>query len=488
MARKDIELTNNPSWLANVTTLYWVLIALTISVLCFGVYSENEMALLIPFAVVVAAITVTNFHYIYYGFFALLPFSIEIYFSNGMGTDLPTEPVMLLLTGVLVLKLITQFHKLDSKKWLHPIALVLLAHLIWIYFISIYSVNPMVSVKYALAKSWYILPFFFLSLFVFKDNTNQRIAQAIKVLWWSLFVALVYVMLRHASDGFSFAAINDAVKPIFRNHVNYAGLLVAILPFMFFLIRTEKRKWLYGCCLLFLLAAIYLSYTRAAHLCVFLAFAAYMVIRFKLMKFALLGATLGAVMLVLYLLHDNKYLDYAPNYQSTVAHYDFDNLMEATTKLEDISTMERVHRWVAGFHMVAERPLTGFGPGCFYPTYQDFTLNKFKTYVSDNPEKSGMHNNYLTVFVEQGVVGFLIMFLMIIVPLLFGEQYYHQATNQYDRALIMAATISVALIAAILIINELLEADKVGPLYFLAMAIIVSVGASTAKQKNLSSD
>ena len=192
------------------------------------------------------------------------------------------------------------------------------------------------------------------------------------------------------------------------------------------------------------------------------------------MRFALLGAVAGAIMLVLFLLHDNKYLDYAPNYQSTVAHYDFDNLMDATTKLEDISTMERVHRWVAGFHMVAERPLTGFGPGSFYPSYMDFTLNKFKTYVSHNPEKSGMHNNYLTVFVEQGIVGFLIMILMMVIPLVYGERYYHLSSDPHDKALIMAATISIALIAAVLIINELLEADKVGPLFFLSLAILVS--------------
>jgi len=474
MARKNIELTSGDSWFSQTSNIFWLLIAFTISVFGIGIFLENELAFLLPFALVVGAITVYNFHNIFYGFFALLPFSIEIYFSNGMGTDLPTEPIMLLLTGVLILKLITDFHNLDVKKWLHPIALVLLAHLIWIYFISLYSVNSMVSIKYALAKSWYVLPFFFLSLIVFKEQTNQRISNTLKVLWWSLFVALVYVMIRHASEGFSFASINDALKPIFRNHVNYAGLLVAVFPFMFYLLRTSKRKWLYGAGLLVLLAAIYLSYTRAAHLCVFLAFVAYLIIKLRLMKFALIGAALGAVVLVLFLLHDNKYLDYAPNYQSTVAHYDFDNLMEATTKLEDISTMERVHRWVAGFHMVAERPLTGFGPGCFYPTYQDFTLNKFKTYVSDNPEKSGMHNNYLTVFVEQGVIGFLIMILMIVIPLLYGEQYYHNAADTNDKSLIMAATVSIALIAAILIINELLEADKVGPIYFLALAIIVS--------------
>lgn len=481
MAREDIELNSNLPWFLKFGNQFWALMAFSIFVFALGVYTENEILYLFPFALFAAALTAYNYHYIYFAFFAVLPFSVEIYFSNGLGTNLPTEPIMLLLTAVFIVKLISSAHTLDVKRWGHPISLLLLFHLIWIYFISIYSVDTTVSIKYALAKSWYVLPFFYLSLFVFQNKSTQKITSLLKVVWWSLSLALVYIMVRHAGFGFSFADINTALRPIFRNHVNYAGLLVAVFPFLVYLFVTERRKWLYGLSLLIMLAAIYLSYTRAAHLCVFIAIGTYFVIRFRLMKYALLSAFAGLIMLVLFLLHDNKYLDYAPNYQSTIAHYDFENLVDATAKLEDISTMERVHRWVAGFHMVAERPLRGFGPGTFYPTYMDFTLNKFKTYVSDNPEKSGMHNNYLTVFVEQGVVGFFIMLLMVIVPLLLGENYYHLTTDPKDKALIMSATISVALIAAILIINELLEADKVGPLFFFALAVIVLKAKSKDK-------
>jgi len=184
------------------------------------------------------------------------------------------------------------------------------------------------------------------------------------------------------------------------------------------------------------------------------------------------------------LMKENKYLDYAPNYSKTVAHYKFDNLMEATTKLEDISTMERVYRWVAGFHMVKERPWTGFGPGCFYPTYMDYTVRMFRTYVSDNPEKSGMHNAFLMSFVEQGIGGFLILLLMCVLPLVYGEQYYHMLSDPTDKAIIMAATVSVSIVAAVLLINELLEADKVGPLFFFSMAIIASKATHLKESSN----
>jgi len=166
-------------------------------------------------------------------------------------------------------------------------------------------------------------------------------------------------------------------------------------------------------------------------------------------------------------------MEYAPNYQTTVAHYKFDNLIEATYKLEDISTMERVHRWIAGFNMVDKKPYSGFGPGTFYPHYMGFTVTSFQTYVSHNPEKSGIHNNYLMVFVEQGVFGFLILLCICIIPIIIGERTYHALSVPWQKSLVMAATISIILVDCVLLMNDMLQADKVGPLFFLSIAIIV---------------
>ena len=54
----------------------------------------------------------------------------------------------------------------------------------------------------------------------------------------------------------------------------------------------------------------------------------------------------------------------------------------------------------SGQNMV-EALSTGSGPGTFYPVYQHYTDNAFRTYVSDNPEQSTCHNYYLQTFAEQ---------------------------------------------------------------------------------------
>ena len=100
-------------------------------------------------------------------------------------------------------------------------------------------------------------------------------------------------------------------------------------------------------------------------------------------------------------------------------------------------------------------------------------LRSFETYVSDNPEKSGIHNYYLMTLVEQGIIGLIIFLGLITSIILYGERVYHALLDRKDKAFVMAATISTVVICALLIINDLIEVDKVGPFFFLNASIIV---------------
>jgi len=186
------------------------------------------------------------------------------------------------------------------------------------------------------------------------------------------------------------------------------------------------------------------------------------------------------------LVQKNKYLDFAPEYKKTITHLNFDNLIEATYKLEDISTMERVYRWVAGLQMVKDRPLLGFGPGCFYPFYKDYTLASFRTYVSDNPDKSGIHNYYFMCLVEQGVFGLLIVLVLFVFTILYGEYLYHRLSNKKDKSLVMSCTLAIIILAALLLMNDLIETDKLGSFYFLCLSILVIFGVRRPNTQLLS--
>jgi O-antigen ligase len=170
----------------------------------------------------------------------------------------------------------------------------------------------------------------------------------------------------------------------------------------------------------------------------------------------------------------NHYLEYAPNYDRTVSHYQFDNLLEATAKGEDISTMERVYRWVAGFYMFKDQPVFGYGPGNFVNFYRSYTVTSFTTYVSDNEEQSGIHSYYLLMLVEQGVPGLIIFLLLSCYVLIRGERVYHECRDPVRRRIVLMVLLTTIVIDAFLIINDLVETDKVGSFFFLAMAILVN--------------
>jgi len=453
-------------------TLFWAFGTLTLICSLLAIVLYSPVPLILPAGLLSLLFTLNRPKYLLYMFFGLLPFSVEIQIGS-LGTDLPSEPIMILLMGLTLLFFLTKAKLLKGDLLFHPVSLVIILHLSWIAFTAVTSTEILVSVKYFLAKCWYVLPFYFFPLMIIKSEKEFR--KVFILLAYSLFIAMTYVIVRHAAEGFSFDSSNTVVRPIFRNHVNYAVMLLAFLPYLWYLISTSGTKFkIIGYVLVaYLIFGIYFSYTRAAQASIILAIVFYWMIKLRLVKLGIGIAILGMVFLVMFLSNNNKYLDYAPNYEKTIAHTKFDNLVEATAKMEDISTVERFYRWVAGGYMIKNKPVLGYGPGTFYFQYRPHTVTSYKTYVSDNPEKSGIHNNYLMIAVEQGIPGLIIMLLFVFLPLLTAEQTFHVLSQAKEKALVMAAAGCYFVVSVVILINDLLEADKVGPLYFLSAAIIV---------------
>ena len=289
---------------------------------------------------------------------------------------------------------------------------------------------------------------------------------------------MLVINLRHAAYGFSFEDIYRVLSPFYRNHVAYACIMAVFFPFIatsvyWFWERARLRNLL-AIISIFFLIAIYFSYTRAAYVALLLAGLSYWMVYWRLTKWVILFAVGSLPIGISYLAYENRYLEYAPDFERTITHTEFDDLISATYKLEDISTMERVYRWVGGVFMVQEKPWLGFGPGNFYDFYKSYTVNRFRTYVSNNPEQSGIHNYYLMIAVEQGIIGLIWFILLCATVLWIGENAYHRTKSAKDKSYIVAALLSFIIIISVLIINDLIETDKVGPFFFITMALLVN--------------
>ncbi len=442
---------------------------------CIGfVLTDEWVVLLVPaLFLAVPAILLFRLKSALFLLFFIVPMSYEVYFSIGLGTDFPSEQLMWFLTGMGGLAFIKYWTRLNGDYVLNPITILLLAILAWIFFTAICSQSPIQSVKYFVAKIWYFVALFFAPLYLLKDGHDYK--RLIKYLIAGTLLTVVVVFIRHLADGLSYDSINFNLWPFYRNHVSYACMIAVVLPFVIWHALQEKRKGkrtiLLGV-VFFLLISLYFSYTRAAILSVVLSIPFVFIVQWKIIKPAFFVTLLGVSFIFGKLIYDYNYLEFAPNYQTTIQHQDFEDVLSATYRLEDLSTMERFYRWIAGYNMIKERPILGYGPANFYDFYRPFTVKSFTTYVSDNKDQSGIHNYYLMLWVEQGVLGLILFLSLVYATFGIGQKLYHSNLSKADKQLVLAAMSSIFIILSVSFMNDMIETDKVGALFFLSLAII----------------
>jgi len=184
-----------------------------------------------------------------------------------------------------------------------------------------------------------------------------------------------------------------------------------------------------------------------------------------------------------WLLMDHHYLRFAPDHDHTVFHTDFSEHMAATIALKDVSNAERIYRWVAGIRMVAERPVTGFGPNSFYPQYRPYTLEIFKTWVSNNPEHSSVHNYFLLTLLEQGIPGLILFGLLYLAMLFKAQRLYHSLQNRFYRTIAMTVALMLVMIGVINAMSDLIETDKIGSLFWLCLGTLFVLETQWRQEK-----
>ncbi|WP_019949516.1 O-antigen ligase family protein [Hymenobacter aerophilus] len=423
-------------------------------------------------------VLLVDWRLVYWLFFLTLPFSQEISLSGSLSLDVPSEPLMLVLSGCIGASLLMRRHRLPARELTHPLLVILALTLLWALVSAFFSVDSTKSIKYLLAKSWYLTPFVLGTLLLLRRPAD---------LWrvTMLYIAgtvftVVVVLVKQATRGFAFDATQWAVHDFYRNHVIYATVLALLLPFIFYRWRSRQgaARLGWGAVLGLVLVGLLLSYTRASVLSLPVAGLFYLVMRLRQTRLLLAGVLVAALAGAGYFVSQNNYMLYAPDFEKTVFNGEnFEKHLEATYKLEDVSGMERVYRWVAAARMAADKPLVGSGPNTFYPEYKRYTVSSFRTYVSDNTEKSTTHNYFLLLLAEQGFPGMLLFIALVGATLITIETLYHRtAPGSEYRAVVLACGLSFVIITFHLLLNELVEVDKIGSFFFINLAMLVRLG------------
>jgi O-antigen ligase len=453
-------------------SLFTIFAGIFLLTLLLAVLSEEYLLLAIPFGLLFFYWAWHNPYSVFLLLIVSLPWSIEFNFTLSLGTDLPDEPLMLLVAGLTVAALVYNRNLIAAKHLKHPLLLLTGLHLAWIIVAVIFSGDSLLSLKYLLAKCWYVLAFV-LAPVIFLTN-KITIRKTVIAFFVSMLSFVVLAVFRHLQYGFTFAAINDALTPFFRNHVNYSAMLVCFVPVAIATYRlTEKYRKLLLIAACFILLALFLSFSRGAWLALITGLSAYWLIKRKLLVTAYVLSIVIVITSLFWIKSDDRYLNFAHDYTTTIFHKDFNEHLIATYKLKDVSTAERFYRWVAGVRMTEDHLLTGYGPNSFYNNYKPYAVPAFKTWVSDNNDRSTVHNYFLLLVIEQGLPG-LIIFLILAGALLFYAQHlYHTLKDNFYKQMVMACGCMVVMLLTVNFLSDLIETDKVGNLFFLCLGLLI---------------
>lgn len=441
-----------------------------------SIYFDAVYLLVIPFVILFFYLSIVDAHLVYFIFLASIPVSVAIDLPGGFGTDLPGEPIM---GGLMIIFFANLFFKKNyvNKDFLkNPIIFMLFIQVVWIIITTVYSAAFFISFKHLLAKTWYITVCVFLTGTLIQNMGDKK--QFFWWIFWPLTLSIVVILLRHSLYQFSFDTINEVVGPFYINHVMYAVMVSIFFPFLWLSASWYEKgsfnRQLLLLCRPIYLIAIFFSYTRSSWAAVVGCLACYFIIQFKLLHWVFVSLMSGVLIFVVYLSINDRYLEYAPNYDSTIYHSTLGAHLTATVQMEDLSSAERVYRWIAGLKMWQDRPMTGFGPATFYTFYKAYTVSSFHTYVSDNPEQSTVHNYFLLVLDEQGVPGLLIFLALSFVLFKQGQRIYHDTKDKDEKNWIMAVLLCLVAIYINTFLNDLIETIKAGPFFFMSMAFLVN--------------
>ena len=450
--------------------IYWsLLLPVVLIILFFYIFSLDVIVLLIVF---------------------LTPLAINIRdFDLGVGISLPTEPLMF---GVLIIFILKIFYEggYSAKILKHPVTIAILFNLIWILFTSITSEMPIVSFKYLISRLWFVIPFYFVGVIIFKKYSNIKLFSWLYVIPFLLVIG--YTIYNHALKGFDEESGHWVMTPFYNDHTAYGAILAIFIPVFlgFFLNSQYKRTYRLFSLIIFIILtiAIILSYSRAAWISLAVALIVYIIILLKI-KFIWIFLTI-AIIIGSFFTFQNEILDTLErNKQDSSADF-VEHIQSISNINTNASNLERINRWQSAIRMFKERPVFGWGPGTYQFFYAPYQLSREKTIISTNAGDMGnAHSEYIGPLSEMGILGMLSIIAIIVLVIITALKTYKNAENKEVKFLSLITLLGLITYFAHGFLNNFLDTDKASVPVWGFIAMIVALNIYHAKKsKKLSSE
>lgn len=409
----------------------------------------------------------------------LVPFSINIEdVVLGMGLSLPVEPMIIGVFLLVIYKFIID-GQYDFRVLKHPITVAILINLAWIFFTCLTSQEKVVSFKFFLSRSWFLLVFYFLSVVLFKEFGK------IKAYLWAymipLGIVIIITLIKHSADNFSQISSFEIMAPFYIAHGIYAAAIAFFIPLLLvFVLFGFKLKFNFitvvisaGMFLLFMVGLIF-SYTRAGWISLLAAAFLGIAIIFRLRLWHLVGILAIASSFII-LNFDDIFFQLYQNKQNSAEGFE-KHLESVSNVRNDVSNLERVNRWMAAINMVKEKPFVGFGPGAYSFTYAPYQDPEFETPITTAFGDQGhAHSEYLNPLSESGWLGLFSFLAIVFATFQTGMKLIYKGRTAIIR--IFSAGILLGLITYLAhgLLNAYSEQDKIAVLFWGFIAMITAL-------------
>jgi len=418
----------------------------------------------------------------------LTPLSVPLKeFIPGLEVNLslPTEPLLFGVLVIFLLKVISE-RSFDKQVWRHPVSIAILLNLAWILITSLTSSLPVVSLKFFLARLWFVCGFYFLATQMFKKIGN--ISNYIWAYVIPFIAIIIYTLINHAQIGLiNQQASHSAVRPFYNDHTAYGAILAIFYPVLFaFAYRRDKSfefKSLIWILIFLFSTAIVFSYTRATWISLAGAFIIFLALKLKV-RLSIVFLFVALIGFGLYSYRTEIVMKLEQNQQASSGDF-AEHVQSISNITTDASNMERINRWHSALRMFKERPLLGWGPGTYQFQYAPFQYSSERTFISTNfGDMGNAHSEYIGPLAESGIPGTLTMLLILITSLMTGIKTYFRSEERWVKMLALSITIGLCTYFLHGFLNNFLETDKASAPFWGFIAMLVSLDLHSRKSKS----
>jgi len=401
---------------------------------------------------------------------ASVPLSLRWTVSSG-GTVMAVPLESLVAACAVVLVVAWAFGRgPEFSLLLHPVSLAVFAGLAWTLVTTMISIDPLVSMKYALARTAYVVTFFVGGLLIMSRLRTRGVVAAglagfLPVVAWTVW--------RHAPTGFIHETSIEVGAPFYPNHLEYGATLAFWMLVLVGLAMADRAKkgrigGAVGILTLGFLPLLWAAHSRSAWLALIAGFAVIVLQRIGVgLRGVMIAGTL--VLVAFFGLFAVYFTGEWPDTEAVAGEG-----VQEPGPFEDPSINERLNRWSCAVRMAEERPLVGFGPGTYEESYGLFQLHgEMTSHSSLRGDRGDAHSEFFSCLAEQGVVGLMLVAVLFGVAVASGLRAVDGCRDESQRWKVLGWTSAVASLVVGNLFNAFFEVDRVAPLLWLACAAVV---------------